>query len=75
MGRTARGENGVGRALLFLREEELGYLQVLRDADVPLKEFEFSWNTIADVQSKIRKLLKQNYHLSNSAKVVAYIFA
>ena len=54
MGRTARGEGGVGHALLMLRPEELGFLRFLKQAKVPLNEFEFSWNKIADIQMQVR---------------------
>nr|CAI5820502.1 unnamed protein product [Callosobruchus analis] len=50
VGRTARGEGGSGHALLILRPEELGFLRYLKQAKVPLNEFEFSWSKIADIQ-------------------------
>lgn len=68
VGRTARGANGVGHALLLLRPEELGFLRYLKEAKVPLNEFEFSWNKIANIQLQLEKLIKQNYYLNKSAK-------
>uniref|UniRef100_A0A915JAL4 ATP-dependent RNA helicase n=1 Tax=Romanomermis culicivorax TaxID=13658 RepID=A0A915JAL4_ROMCU len=68
VGRTARGENGQGNALLILRPEELGFLRYLRQAKVPLKEFEFSWNKIANIQPQLEKLISQHYYLNLSAK-------
>ena len=53
MGRTARGEGGIGHALLILRPEELGFLRYLHNAKVPLNEFEFSWNKISDIQLQV----------------------
>ena len=53
MGRTARGEGGVGHALLILRPEELGFLRYLKQARVPLNEFEFSWSKIANIQPQV----------------------
>ena len=53
VGRTARGEGGRGHALLILRPEELGFLRYLKQARVPLNEFEFSWNKIADIQQQV----------------------
>ncbi|VDM75798.1 unnamed protein product [Strongylus vulgaris] len=44
VGRTARGKDGRGNALLVLRPEELGFLRYLRAAKVVLNEFEFSWS-------------------------------
>lgn len=37
VGRTARGIEGRGHALLILRPEELGFLRYLKQAKVPLK--------------------------------------
>nr|CAH7728301.1 unnamed protein product [Callosobruchus chinensis] len=53
VGRTARGEGGSGHALLILRPEELGFLRYLKQAKVPLNEFEFSWSKIADIQPQV----------------------
>lgn len=53
VGRTARGEGGKGHALLILRPEELGFLRYLKQAKVPLNEFDFSWNKISDIQSQV----------------------
>ena len=50
VGRTARGEGGQGHALMILRPEELGFLRYLKQANVPLNEFEFSWNKVANIQ-------------------------
>jgi ATP-dependent RNA helicase DDX18/HAS1 len=53
VGRTARGEGGKGHALLILRPEELGFLRYLKQARIPLNEFEFSWSKIADIQLQV----------------------
>jgi ATP-dependent RNA helicase DDX18/HAS1 len=57
VGRTARGEGSSGHALLILRPEEIGFLKYLKQAKVPLNEFEFSWSKIADIQLQVRFLL------------------
>ncbi|XP_060596104.1 uncharacterized protein LOC132750179 [Ruditapes philippinarum] len=67
VGRTARGEGGVGHALLILRPEELGFLRFLKQAKVPLNEFEFSWSKISDIQLQLEKLIEKNYFLNKSA--------
>ena len=54
VGRTARGEGGVGNALLILRPEEIGFLRYLKQARVPLHEFEFSWSKVANIQQQVR---------------------
>ncbi|XP_072745069.1 probable ATP-dependent RNA helicase pitchoune [Anoplolepis gracilipes] len=68
VGRTARGEGSSGHALLILRPEELGFLRYLKEARVPVNEYEFSWNKIADIQLQLEKLISKNYFLHQSAK-------
>lgn len=71
VGRTARGEGGTGHALLILRPEELGFLRYLKQAKVPLNEYEFGWNKIANIQPQLEKLIEKNYFLNKSA-LLAY---
>ncbi|XP_056145125.1 ATP-dependent RNA helicase DDX18 [Lampris incognitus] len=68
VGRTARGIDGQGHALLILRPEELGFLRFLKQAKVPLNEFDFSWSKISDIQSQLEKLIEKNYFLHKSAQ-------
>jgi len=77
VGRTARGTDGRGRALLFLIPGELGFLKYLKNAKVPLNEYEFPQKKIANVQSQLEKLVEKNYYLHTSAKDAyrAYILA
>ena len=53
MGRTARGEDGKGNALLFLNPQEMGYLRFLRQAKVTLNEFQFQWSKVANIQPQV----------------------
>ncbi|CAI5974991.1 unnamed protein product [Closterium sp. NIES-64] len=77
VGRTARGEGGSGRALLFLIPEELQFLVYLRSAKVPLNEYEFPSHKIAKVQPQLERLIAKNYYLHQSAKDAyrAYLLA
>lgn len=68
VGRTARGEGGIGHALLILRPEELGFLRFLKQAKVPLNEYEFSWSKISNIQPQLEKLIEKNYFLHKSAQ-------
>lgn len=68
VGRTARGEGSSGHALLLLRPEELGFLRYLKQAKVPLNEFEFSWSKIADIGLQLEQLMQRNYFLNQSGK-------
>ncbi|XP_003792676.1 ATP-dependent RNA helicase DDX18 [Otolemur garnettii] len=68
VGRTARGLNGRGHALLILRPEELGFLRYLKQSKVPLSEFDFSWSKISNIQSQLEQLIEKNYFLHKSAQ-------
>ncbi|PNW80375.1 hypothetical protein CHLRE_07g314900v5 [Chlamydomonas reinhardtii] len=68
VGRTARGQAGRGRALLLLLPEELGFLKYLKDAKVPLNEYDFPTSKLANVQSQLERLVEKNYYLHQSAK-------
>jgi len=68
VGRTARGLNGQGRALLFLLPSELKFLKYLKQLKVPLEEYEFPHSKIANVQSQLEKLVSKIHYLNQSAR-------
>jgi len=68
VGRTARGSEGRGHALLFLLPEELGFLRYLKHAKVPLNEYDFSKAKVSNIQLQLEKLITSNYFLNKSAK-------
>ncbi|XP_065209758.1 probable ATP-dependent RNA helicase pitchoune [Planococcus citri] len=68
VGRTARGANASGHALLILRPEELGFLRYLKQAKIPLNEYDISWAKVTDVQLQLQQLIQKNYFLHMSAK-------
>lgn len=53
VGRTARAGKA-GRSLLFLLPSELGFLRFLKVAKVPLNEYSFPNEKIANVQAQVR---------------------
>ncbi|CAB4481690.1 P-loop containing nucleoside triphosphate hydrolase protein [Rhizophagus irregularis] len=67
VGRTARA-GGHGKGLLFLLPSELGFLRYLKHAKVPLNEYQFPPNKIANVQTQLEKLVEKNYYLHESAR-------
>jgi ATP-dependent RNA helicase DDX18/HAS1 len=67
VGRTARA-GGSGKALLFLLPSELGFLSFLREAKVPLNEYEFPADKLANIQQQFERLIDKNYYLQQSAK-------
>ena len=68
VGRTARGNEGTGRALLFLTPEETGFLRYLKAAKVTLNEYEFPMKKLANVQSQLQRLIEKNYYLNCAAR-------
>eukprot|EP00199_Chlamydomonas_sp_CCMP681_P001441 CAMPEP_0119103100 /NCGR_PEP_ID=MMETSP1180-20130426/1639_1 /TAXON_ID=3052 ORGANISM="Chlamydomonas cf sp, Strain CCMP681" /NCGR_SAMPLE_ID=MMETSP1180 /ASSEMBLY_ACC=CAM_ASM_000741 /LENGTH=619 /DNA_ID=CAMNT_0007087537 /DNA_START=65 /DNA_END=1924 /DNA_ORIENTATION=- len=68
VGRTARGKDGRGRALLLLLPEELAFLKYLKEAKVPLNEYEFPTHKVANVQAQLERLVEKNYYLHQSAR-------
>ena len=52
VGRTARAGKA-GKSLLFLLESELGFLRYLKESKVPLNEYSFPVDKVANVQSQV----------------------
>ncbi|KAI8642167.1 ATP-dependent RNA helicase HAS1 [Parasitella parasitica] len=67
VGRTARA-GGKGKGLLFLLPSEAGLLKFLKEAKVPLNEYQFPDNKITNVQSQLEKLIEKNFYLNQSAR-------
>ena len=63
VGRTARAGK-VGKSLLFLLESELGFLRYLKESKVPLNEYSFPVDKVANVQSQVIPPLNALYRLS-----------
>ena len=68
VGRTARGAEATGKALLILSPHELPFLRYLKAARVPVNEIEVDWSKVADVQLQLEKLISTNYFLNQSAR-------
>lgn len=67
VGRTARA-GASGRALMFLMPQELGFLNYLKEHNVPLNEYEFPRSKVAQVQTQLEKLVAKNYALHIAAR-------
>jgi ATP-dependent RNA helicase DDX18/HAS1 len=76
VGRTARAERK-GRALLLLLPQELGFLRFLKRAKVPLSEFEYEEQKLANIQEQYQRLIEKNYFLHQEARDAyrAYLMA
>lgn len=68
VGRTARGINTQGRALLFLLPEETAFLKYLRISKVILQEYEFPISKIANIGPQLTMLIEKNFYLNKSAR-------
>ncbi|XP_045135392.1 ATP-dependent RNA helicase HAS1-like [Portunus trituberculatus] len=67
VGRTARA-GGQGHALLFIREEEIGFVRYLKTHKVNVEAMDITWSKVANIQPQLEKLMTQNYFLHASAK-------
>lgn len=74
VGRTARGATGKGKSLMFLQPNEVGFLNHLKEARVPLVEFEIPPKKILDIQSQLEMLIGKNYYLNkvSSSRVFSW---
>lgn len=69
VGRACRGDSKKeGKALLFLRPQEAGFLHYLKKSKVPLSEFQIQSSKVVNIQTQLEKLLSKNYYLNQSAK-------
>ena len=73
VGRAARGSNGKGRSLMFLLPSEVGFLKLLKEARVPLVEFELPANKILNIQSQLEALIGKNYYLNKVRGLYEYL--
>lgn len=73
VGRTARGSNGKGRSLMFLQPSEVGFLKHLKEARIPVVEFEFPAKRVVNVQSQLEKLIGQNYYLNKVCEFISLV--
>ncbi|GIY51174.1 ATP-dependent RNA helicase DDX18 [Caerostris darwini] len=73
VGRTARGENNTGQALLILRQEELDFLKYLYIAKIVLKEIDYQWDKVLEVfpnvQNEVEEIVTSNYHFKFEGKL------
>jgi len=63
VGRTCRGYNSSGKALLFLLKEEESYLKHLVHSKVELNHYEFSDDKLVTIQEEFETLIEKNHFL------------
>ena len=68
VGRTARGANKVGKALLMIMQNEINFIRMLQLYKIKLDEFQFPEKKLAKVQEQLEKLVnKKDKYLLNLA--------
>ena len=68
VGRTARGANKVGKALLMIMPNEIDFIRMLQLYKIKLDEFQFPEKKLAKVQEQLEKLVnKKDKYLLNLA--------
>lgn len=68
VGRTCRGANAKGKALLVLLPSEVNYLKYLRLAKVELNEYDFPDSKLVSIQDQFEKIIDGNYFLNRMAR-------
>lgn len=72
VGRTARGADGKGKSLMFLQPCEVGFLEHLKKARVPLVELEIPKKKVVDIQSQLEQLIGKNYYINKVSRTHSY---
>jgi ATP-dependent RNA helicase DDX18/HAS1 len=48
--------------------QEVAFLQFLKEANVPLLEYKFAANKVANIQDQLMKIIEKNYHLHRASR-------
>jgi ATP-dependent RNA helicase DDX18/HAS1 len=67
VGRTARGAEKKGKALLVLIPCEVGLVRYLKSQKININEFQFEERKLRQVQDQLEKLVQNNHHLYSSS--------
>ena len=59
---------------MFLQPNEVGFLKYLKEARVPVVEFEFPANKVVNVQSQLEKLIGQNFYLNKVLHIDSFYY-
>lgn len=63
VGRTARA-GGQGHALLFIREEEIGFVRFLKAHKVNVEAMDITWSKVANIQPQVSQMNTSGIHVS-----------
>ncbi|GAW81722.1 ATP-dependent RNA helicase HAS1 [Plasmodium gonderi] len=68
VGRTCRGKDSSGSAIIFLMKHELKFLNYLKFYNIPINQFSYDPSKLINVQSHIQSIVTKNFHLHKMAR-------
>ncbi|CAI7721323.1 ATP-dependent RNA helicase HAS1, putative [Plasmodium vivax] len=68
VGRTCRGKDSSGSAIIFLMKHELKFLNYLKFYNIPINQFAYDPSKLINVQSHIESIVTKNFHLHKMAR-------
>ncbi|KJP85732.1 hypothetical protein AK88_04654 [Plasmodium fragile] len=68
VGRTCRGKDSNGSAIIFLMKHELKFLNYLKFYNIPINQFAYNPSKLINVQSHIESIVTKNFHLHKMAR-------
>lgn len=72
VGRTARGADKLGKALIMLLPSEIGFIRMLKLYKIEITEFEFPESKLAKVQDQLEQLVNKKDHFLLKSATEAY---
>ncbi|SBT38292.1 ATP-dependent RNA helicase HAS1, putative [Plasmodium ovale wallikeri] len=68
VGRTCRGNDSSGSAIIFLMKHELKFLNYLKFYNIPINQFAYDSSKLINIQSHIQSIVTKNFHLHKMAR-------
>ncbi|KEG02581.1 ATP-dependent RNA helicase HAS1, putative [Plasmodium vinckei vinckei] len=68
VGRTCRGNDSAGSAIIFLMKHELKFLNYLKFYNIPVNQFAYDQNKLINIQSQMESIVTKNFHLHKMAR-------
>ncbi|VTZ69287.1 ATP-dependent RNA helicase HAS1, putative [Plasmodium chabaudi chabaudi] len=68
VGRTCRGNDSAGSAIIFLMKHELKFLNYLKFYNIPVNQFAYDQKKLINIQSQMESIVTKNFHLHKMAR-------
>lgn len=68
VGRTCRGNDSAGSAIIFLMKHELKFLNYLKFYNIPVNQFSYDQKKLINIQSQMESIVTKNFHLHKMAR-------